>query len=100
LIAENGGCSESTAPQFAQYSQQTIGDCHPAHAVVDLQAVGLLGSSGIAALVELMRETDAPLYFTGVLGNRVVERPLELVGFTKMLDIRPGLDALRQELRS
>lgn len=62
----------------------------PEHLVVDLSRVSFLSSRGLSALVETqrrLRDRRTVLRLSGVAGNRVVERVIDLAGLTDHFDI-------------
>jgi anti-anti-sigma factor len=68
-------------------------DRRPSVLVADMSGVTVLGSLGIAALIEThQRAVAAGVAFTVVAGHRAVTRPLRLTEVDRLLTVLPTLD--------
>ena len=90
----------ATAPLLADYLREHTAD-GPAELVLDLTAVTLLAATGVALIVTALHNHDGiqgRLHLTGVSGNRPVERVLDLTGVGHLVDVRPSVGTLLDEL--
>lgn len=76
-----------TTPQLRAYLHQQLKQVG-SMLVIDLRAVGFLGSSGLAVLVEVLSWTrERNLGLRLVCDSREVVRPLEATGLTDLFEI-------------
>ena len=71
------------------------------HLVVDLSGMLFMGSFSLSCLIYVNRgepRIGGALHLTGVDGNRVAARIIDLTGVRPLFDIRPDLDELLVEL--
>jgi anti-anti-sigma factor len=73
----------------------------PAHLVLDVAGVRFLASAGVGMIMSALRNAEGihgRLHLTGVVGNRVVTRVLELAGVRRVLDVHEDLEHLLAHL--
>lgn len=100
LVHLVGELDIATAPLLGAHLREHTAD-RPAELVLDLDAVTLLAATGVGLIVGAARNQDGVhgrLHLTGVIGNRPVERVLALTGVRALVDVRPSLTALLEEL--
>jgi anti-sigma B factor antagonist len=100
LVEISGELDYLTAPRVSEYLADQSFD-RPAHLVLDLSGVTLLASHGMRMLVDALANRDGvhgALQLVGVVGNRHVQRMLDLVGLTKELRIHESLPELLRAL--
>ena len=71
------------------------------HVVVDLAGLTFMGSYALHCLLGAQRNRGGihgALHVTGVDGNRLIARVIDLTGLRAVFDVRPDLDALLAEL--
>jgi anti-sigma B factor antagonist len=67
------------------------------HVVVDLAGLTFMGSYALYCLLSAKQNRDGvhgALHVTGVDGNRLIARVIDLTGLREVFDVRPDLDAL------
>ncbi|MEV6608943.1 STAS domain-containing protein [Kutzneria sp. NPDC051319] len=80
-----------TAPSLRAVVAAELDDCKVL--VIDLSAVGFLGSAGLAVLVEASHEAQRQqVELRLVASGRSVRRPLEITGLTEVLTTFPSRD--------
>ncbi len=90
----------ATVPVVVDYLREQAAAA-PAELVLDLSAVSLLAAIGVALILRAERHDDGidgRLHLVGVVGNRAVERVLDLTGVTGGLSIHQSCDALLEHL--
>lgn len=93
VVRVGGEVDMLTAPMLSSLiSEQLL--AHPPMLVLDLTAVGFLGSSGLAALVGARDEAGAHgVSLRLVSTDHAVLRPLTATGLTELFDIHPDLES-------
>lgn len=100
VVQVAGELDIATAPLLADYLREQTTD-HPAELVLDLAPLTLLSATGVTVIVSALHDRDGihgRLHVTGVTGNRAVERVLDLTGVRALVDVRPSVGALLEEL--
>jgi anti-anti-sigma factor len=100
VVRPVGELDIATAPLLAEYLREHSAD-RPAELVLDLSAVTLLAATGVGMIVRAAHNHDGVhgrLHLTGVTGNRPVQRVLDLTGVAALVDVRPSVVALLEEL--
>lgn len=95
-----GDLDLATAPVLGHYLREQTAT-RPTDLVLDLTAVRMLAAAGVALLVSALGDDagiHGRLHLTGVVGNRIVERVLDLTGVRAALDVHESLEALLDEL--
>jgi anti-anti-sigma factor len=90
----------ATVPVVADHLREQAAAA-PAELVLDLSAVSLLAAIGVALILRAERHDDGidgRLHLVGVVGNRAVERVLDLTGVADGLSIHDSCDALLEHL--
>lgn len=71
------------------------------HVIVDLSGLTFMGSYALYCLLTAQQNRDGisgTLHLTGVDGNRLIARVIDLTGLRAVFDVRPDLDDLLTEL--
>ena len=71
------------------------------HVIVDLSALTFMGSYALYCLLNAQHNRDGisgVLHLTGVDGNRLIARVIDLTGLRAVFDVRPDLGDLLTEL--
>ena len=100
VIAVGGELDLATVPQVRAYLQDKTAN-RPSHVVLDLAGVGFMSSHGVSLLIDTHEGRDGlhgRLHLTGVAGNWVVTRMLDLTGLALVLDIHDDQDQLIRDL--
>ncbi|WP_214405541.1 STAS domain-containing protein [Pseudonocardia lacus] len=95
VLRLSGSLDLASAPVLDRYLvEQAATD--PAHLVLDLAAVGFLAAAGLGPIMQVRRALHGRgrVHLTGVVGNRVVERVLELTDVRSVVEVDDDLDAL------
>jgi anti-sigma B factor antagonist len=95
-----GEIDASTAP-LLESGLRALAAHHPEHLVLDLSRVTFMGSHGGSLLVRAARNDGGVrgrLHLVGVTENPPVERVLDVMGLTKILDIHADLGELLRAL--
>jgi anti-sigma B factor antagonist len=90
----------ATAPFVVDHLKQQTAT-RPAELVLDLAGVTHLAAAGLAVIVTAMNNDEGihgRLRLVGVIGNRPVERALELTGLLPVLDIHDDMQTLLDAL--
>ena len=71
------------------------------HVIIDLAGLTFMGSYALYCLLSAQHNRDGisgTLHLTGVDGNRLIARVIDLTGLRTVFDVRPDLDDLLGEL--
>lgn len=90
VVTASGEIDMSSAPAFDEAVRQALTE-QPAKLILDLTNVEFFSSAGIAVLMQAHRNSSDAVRV--VVTNRIVLRPLELVGLTDDLTIYPSVQA-------
>lgn len=90
VVTASGEIDMSSAPAFDDAVRQALAE-QPAKLILDLTDVEFFSSAGIAVLMQAHRNSSDALRV--VVTDRIVLRPLELVGLTDDLAIYPSVQA-------
>ncbi|NKQ53916.1 STAS domain-containing protein [Amycolatopsis sp. K13G38] len=92
ILEVTGDLDIRTAPQLeAALSKLCAED--PRTVVVDLTAVGFLGSAGLAALIAVRQRTSSPKALRIVAATEETDRMFRLTGLDGLLAVYPTRDA-------
>lgn len=85
-----------TSPQLEREIATALGK-QPTSLIVDLTEVDFLASCGMSALIGCHDECTPKVRFTVVADGPATSRPMELIGLTSIIDVRPTLEAAMAE---
>jgi anti-anti-sigma factor len=86
-----------TSPQLEREFAIAIGK-QPTSLIVDLSRVDFLASCGMSALIACHDECAGKVRFTVVADGPATSRPMQLIGLTDIIDVRPTVDAAMEEI--
>jgi anti-sigma B factor antagonist len=87
-----GEIDMTTTPELERRIAQALHQS-PAALIVDLSRVDFLASSGMGALVATHETCTPDVNFAVVAHGPLTRRPMELVGVTDTVTVRPSLDS-------
>lgn len=85
-----------TAPELEREIAEALGK-EPTMLVVDLTAVDFLASCGMSVLIATHDECAATVRFVVVADGPATSRPMELIGLSDIIDVRPTVEAALAE---
>lgn len=98
VISCSGVVDMLTAPHMGQLVASAL-DKRPSVVIIDLTDTTMFASCGMSLLVETQEKLPEDATLVVVADGPVTRRPLELVGLTAFLTLRPTLDAALEEFQ-
>ena len=85
-----------TSPQLEREMTTALGK-QPTALIVDLSRVEFLASCGMSALIACHDECEPNVHFAVVADGPATSRPMELIGLTSIIEVRPTVEAALAE---
>ncbi|VEG52241.1 anti-anti-sigma factor [Mycolicibacterium aurum] len=85
-----------TAPELEREIAEALAK-QPTLLIVDLTLVDFLASCGMSVLIATHDERASTVRFVVVADGPATSRPMELIGLSDIIDVRPTLEAALQE---
>ncbi|PRC41735.1 anti-sigma factor antagonist [Mycobacterium sp. ITM-2017-0098] len=86
-----------TAPELKREIATALAK-QPTSLIVDLSLVDFLASCGMSVLISTHDECDSTVRFVVVADGPATSRPMQLIGLSDIIAVRPTVEAALQEL--